>query len=120
MNLRAKGAGVATAATWVRESPPRLARTHPQLATLILLQVAPIAFDNIGWKFFIAFIVFNISDAIIAYFCFPETAGKTLEEIGERSVTIAHQADGSGVLFGDENVQVAQRVEADVAKKADE
>ncbi|GFZ52179.1 hypothetical protein JCM24511_09952 [Saitozyma sp. JCM 24511] len=78
MNLRAKGAGVATAATW--------------LATLILLQIAPIAFNNIGWKYFLVFIVFNITNSILCYFFCPETAGRTLEEIG--------------VLFGDANVQV--------------
>ncbi|CAD6585392.1 MAG: hypothetical protein TREMPRED_004125 [Tremellales sp. Tagirdzhanova-0007] len=90
MNIRAKGAGVATAATW--------------LATLILLQIAPIAFKTIGWKFFIAFIVFNLSNAILCYFFIPETAGKTLEEIG--------------VLFGDKNVQIAGTLEgADDEKK---
>jgi hypothetical protein len=68
MNLRAKGAGVATAATW--------------LATLILLQIAPIAFNNIGWKYFLVFIVFNITNSILCYFFCPETAGRTLEEIG--------------------------------------
>jgi hypothetical protein len=83
------------------------------------LQVAPIAFDNIGWKFFIAFIVFNVSDAIIAYFFFPETAGKTLEEIGEGCLDKAQKADGPGVLFGDENVQVVQRVVGEDAKKAE-
>ncbi|KAL7420411.1 hypothetical protein Q5752_005381 [Cryptotrichosporon argae] len=81
MNLRAKGAGVATAATW--------------LATLILLELAPIAFDNIGWKFFICFIVFNCSNSVLCWFFCPETAGKTLEEIG--------------VLFGDTNVQVSHQ-----------
>lgn len=68
MNLRAKGAGVATAATW--------------LATLILLQIAPIAFNNIGWKYFLVFIVFNITNSILCYFFCPETASRTLEEIG--------------------------------------
>lgn len=68
MNIRAKGAGLATAATW--------------LATLILLQIAPIAFANIQWRYFLAFIAFNMSNAVLcAMFC-PETAGRTLEEIG--------------------------------------
>lgn len=41
----------------------------------------PAAFQNISWKLFIIFGVLCIAAAIQAFFTYPETAGKTLEEI---------------------------------------
>lgn len=41
----------------------------------------PPAFQNISWKLFIIFGVLCIGAAVQAFFTYPETAGKTLEEI---------------------------------------
>jgi hypothetical protein len=43
----------------------------------------PPAFVNIQWKVYIVFGVFCTAMAIHTFFCFPETAGKTLEDIEE-------------------------------------
>ncbi|KAH8901189.1 general substrate transporter [Thozetella sp. PMI_491] len=49
--------------------------------TLVFSQTAPIALEQIGWKFDLVFIACNIFFFPIVYFCFPETKGLTLEEI---------------------------------------
>jgi hypothetical protein len=68
MNLRALGASASTASNW--------------LNNVLISQVTPFAFDAIGWRFFFVFMACNLSNAVLTYFLFPETKGKTLEEIG--------------------------------------
>jgi hypothetical protein len=41
----------------------------------------PPAFVNIKWKAYLIFGVFSFAMAVHAFFLFPETAGKTLEEV---------------------------------------
>ena len=53
---------------------------------------APVALNKIGWKFYLVLIVPSAVYIVIQYFLFPETKGRTLEEIGD--------------LFGD-NLHVA-------------
>lgn len=53
---------------------------------------APVALNSIGWKFYLVLIVPSAVYIVIQYFLFPETKGRTLEEIGD--------------LFGD-NLHVA-------------
>ncbi|KAK9235256.1 general substrate transporter [Lipomyces kononenkoae] len=57
---------------------------------IILNQVSPIAFANIGWRYYSVFIATNIIAAVVVFLYFPETKGKTLEEINE--------------LFGEETI----------------
>lgn len=47
----------------------------------------PPAFVNIKWKTYILFGVFLTVMTIHVFFCFPETAGKTLEEVEELFMT---------------------------------
>jgi hypothetical protein len=82
MNLRALGTSVSTASNW--------------LNNVIIAQVTPYGFRKLGYRYFIVYAVTNCSNAIICYFLFPETKGKTLEEIG--------------LLFGDTNVRTPPRV----------
>ncbi|OAP54331.1 MFS transporter, SP family, sugar:H+ symporter [Fonsecaea erecta] len=63
---------------------------------IIWLQSAPTAFEKIGWKFYLAFIIPASIGAIVMWFYFPNTKGVPLEEIG--------------VLFGEtDEVAVYQR-----------
>ncbi|ORY61024.1 glucose transporter [Pseudomassariella vexata] len=45
--------------------------------------VNPIAMDAIGWKYYIVFCVLNAMWFVSAWFLFPETKGRTLEQIAE-------------------------------------
>lgn len=68
MNLRALGTSASTASNW--------------LNNVIISQITPFGFDSLGWRFFFVFMACNLSNSVISYFLFPETKGKTLEEIG--------------------------------------
>lgn len=64
---RAKGEGLATACLW--------------LSSFIVVQIVPVAIENIGWRTYIIFAVFNLAFVPMVYFLLPETAGFTLESI---------------------------------------
>ncbi|CCH45756.1 High-affinity glucose transporter [Wickerhamomyces ciferrii] len=66
---RCRGMAVAAASNWAMN--------------FALAFYVPPAFDNIGWKTFVIFGVFNAASAIYIFFLFPETAKKSLEEIEE-------------------------------------
>ncbi|KAI6778317.1 sugar transporter [Emericellopsis cladophorae] len=53
-------------------------------STIILLQTAPIAFDAVGWRFFLVIICWSVVFIPVIYFFWPETARLTLEEIGQQ------------------------------------
>jgi hypothetical protein len=58
------------------------------LINIVFNQVSPIAFSEVGYKYYSLFICTNLIGAVVVFFIFPETKGKSLEEI-------AH-------IFGDE------------------
>jgi hypothetical protein len=55
-----------------------------QLATIILLQSAPIGFNAVGWKYFLLVICWSVLFIPAIYFFWPETARLSLEEIGKQ------------------------------------
>lgn len=42
-------------------------------------QVTPVAIAAVGWKYYLLFIVCDVTNALFFYFCLPETKGLTLE-----------------------------------------
>lgn len=52
------------------------------LVNILFNQVSPIAFASVGWKYYSLFVCTNILGAVVVFFMFPETKGKSLEEIG--------------------------------------
>ncbi|KAL4896604.1 general substrate transporter [Aspergillus ambiguus] len=58
------------------------------LSSEVTLVGAPVALDRIGWRFYLVLIIPSLVYITLIYFLFPETKGRTLEEIG--------------ALFGDE------------------
>jgi hypothetical protein len=52
------------------------------LASEVTLVAAPIALNDVGWKFYLVIICPSAFYIAIIYFMFPETKGRTLEEIG--------------------------------------
>ncbi|CUA70978.1 High-affinity glucose transporter [Kluyveromyces lactis NRRL Y-1140] [Rhizoctonia solani] len=71
MRVRAKGAAVATMSNWA--------------VNAMISQVSPIGLHRLGWKFYLVFICTNIANGkyhgFIVIFFFPETKGKSLEEM---------------------------------------
>lgn len=60
-------------------------------AVMVLFsQVSPIGLNNIGWKYYIFFICSNLAMAVVVILFYPETQGKSLEQMDE--------------LFGDQMV----------------
>ena len=43
--------------------------------------VNPIALESIGWKYYFVFVVFLILFLVVSFFCYPETKGRTLEQM---------------------------------------
>ncbi|RPA97988.1 general substrate transporter [Choiromyces venosus 120613-1] len=50
-------------------------------ATFINTFVNPIGLDNIGWKYYIWYCVWIVFEGFIIFLIFPETSGRTLEEL---------------------------------------
>ncbi|OQE41902.1 hypothetical protein PENCOP_c004G07018 [Penicillium coprophilum] len=51
--------------------------------SVLIAEVTPIAFNDIGWKYFLIFACFNFAMIPIVYLFYPETAGLSLEGIDE-------------------------------------
>ena len=56
--VRARGLGISVSGLFI--------------ATIIFLQCAPTAFANIGWKYYIVFVVITALSTLIVWFYFPE------------------------------------------------
>ena len=67
------------------------------LMNIIWLQSAPTAFNKIGWKFYLAFIIPGTLGAIVMWLYFPDTLGRPLEEIaaifGDADEVAVYQRD---------------------------
>ncbi|RDB25726.1 High-affinity glucose transporter [Hypsizygus marmoreus] len=66
-NTRSIGTSVVTCANWAFNT--------------LIGQVSPLAMTNVKWKFYMLFVSLNLVDFIIIALFFPETKGKTLEEM---------------------------------------
>ncbi|KAM0559830.1 hypothetical protein ACHAPJ_003778 [Fusarium lateritium] len=66
------------------------------LALIFNVFVNPIALEAIAWKYYIVYVVLLVSYGLVIYFFYPETKGRTLEEM---SVLFGDAPDG---LYSDE------------------
>ncbi|KAJ5105833.1 hypothetical protein NUU61_003180 [Penicillium alfredii] len=65
--IRARGSSVATATNWS--------------LNLVFAQCSPIALTNLGSKYFYCFVGFNWAAAVLVWCFYPETVGRSLEEV---------------------------------------
>lgn len=74
---------------------------------LIFAQFSPSALKNIGFKYFYVFFVFNTVAALIYFLFYPETKGKTLEQMdemfGDQMVEHILETDGVRKLSSEKN-----------------
>lgn len=69
VDIRAKGNSLSTFTNWT--------------INLVFAQISPKALTNIGFRYFYVFFVFGIIATLCYIFFFPETKGKTLEQMDE-------------------------------------
>ncbi|KDN36511.1 sugar transporter STL1 [Tilletiaria anomala UBC 951] len=67
--VRAACNGISTASNWI--------------FNFLIVLITPISFANIGYKTYVIFAVINLVIFVATYFIFPETAGRSLEEMDE-------------------------------------
>ncbi|KAJ7588082.1 general substrate transporter [Mycena floridula] len=65
--MRTKGAALGTSSNWI--------------SNYIVVQITPAGIQNLGWKFYIIWAVFNALFVPLIYALYPETANRHLEDI---------------------------------------
>jgi hypothetical protein len=64
---RTHSAALATAGDWI--------------FNYMIVQITPIAISNIRWRTYMIFFVLNIFFALVVFLFYPETSGRSLEEL---------------------------------------
>ncbi|KAK4508650.1 hypothetical protein PRZ48_002389 [Zasmidium cellare] len=67
LSMRNKGAALGTATNWI--------------FNFMVVEITPIGIDTLHWKFYVIWTVLNASFVPIVYLFYPETSGRTLEDI---------------------------------------
>ncbi|GAB7355841.1 hypothetical protein MBLNU459_g6503t1 [Dothideomycetes sp. NU459] len=67
LSMRTKGAALGTATNWI--------------FNFMVVEITPIGIDTLQWKFYIIWTLLNFAFVPIVYFLYPETAGRTLEDV---------------------------------------
>ncbi|KAI4729371.1 general substrate transporter [Aureobasidium sp. EXF-10728] len=65
--MRTKGAAVATATNWI--------------TNFVIVEITPIGFQNLGWKFWPIWVATNALFLPTIYIYYPETSSRTLEDL---------------------------------------
>jgi len=65
--MRTKGAAVATASNWI--------------SNYVVVQITPTGIANLGWRFYLIWVVFNAIFVPLIWLVYPETANRQLEDI---------------------------------------
>lgn len=84
--MRAKGNSMSTGANW--------------LGNFVVAEITPVLFDHIGYWTFIFFALLNLIFLIPIYFWYPETMGKSLEEIEVLFATDEVKEDAKSIATG--------------------
>jgi len=64
---RAKSTAITSSASWI--------------SNFFIAQVTPVAFSNIGWKYYLVFAICGHTNALFIWAFYPETTGRRLEEM---------------------------------------
>lgn len=65
--IRTRAAALATASNWI--------------FTFLVVEITPVSINNIGWRTYVYFAVFNFCFLPLIYFYYPETRNLSLEDI---------------------------------------
>lgn len=69
LTMRTKGAAIGAATNWI--------------FNFMVVEITPIGVQNLGWRFYIIWVTLNAAMVPTMYFFYPETAGRTLEDMDE-------------------------------------
>ncbi|CRG88990.1 Sugar transporter STL1 [Talaromyces islandicus] len=100
LKIRAKGAALAAAADF--------------LGNFLVVEITPPALQNIGYKTYIIFAIFNLVNALIVFLFYPETMGLPLESVDLLFI----QADEAMDLASSKNKPFHQHVQWWVVPRA--
>lgn len=85
LSMKNKGAALGTATNWMCRCHSNItslgAHTDNAPGNFIVVEITPIGIRTLGWKFYIIWTVFNGAFVPLVYLFYPETAGRTLEDI---------------------------------------
>ncbi|OSC96354.1 general substrate transporter [Trametes coccinea BRFM310] len=84
---RAKATAITSSAAWI--------------SNFMIAQVSPIAFDHVGWKYYLVFAVCGFTNALFFWAFLPETKGIPLEELDAYFETVPLFVPGSKVYVPD-------------------
>ncbi|TIA31838.1 general substrate transporter [Aureobasidium pullulans] len=88
--MRTKGVAVSTATNWI--------------TNFVIVEITPIGIQNLGWKFWIVWTVFNAVFLPIIYYLYPETSNRSLEDLDEY-----YRSDPSLIVIGDKDATSHRR-----------
>jgi sugar porter (SP) family MFS transporter len=94
--MRNLGTSVSTAVNWT--------------FVYVIVLVTPLGIDNLGWRFYLMFGVFNLAFLPVLWFCYMETAGLSLEQI-DRVFEVQFDGRGDGVGLKEARKQVLLEAE---------
>jgi len=84
LKARSKGTAVGISSNW--------------LWNFVIVMITPVIISKLQWKAYLIFMCTNLAFVPLVYFCYPETANLTLEEIdhlftqpGKSSVKVARE-----------------------------
>ncbi|KEF59429.1 uncharacterized protein A1O9_04273 [Exophiala aquamarina CBS 119918] len=90
--MRTKGAAIGTATNWI--------------FNFMVVEITPIGIQNLRWKFYIVWTVLNASFIPLMYLFYPETAGRSLEDIDDY-----YRTNPPLLVFRDKDVTSSKRPE---------
>lgn len=101
LSMRTKGAALGTATNWA--------------FNFMVVEITPIGIETLKWKFYIIWTVLNFSFVPIVYFFFPETSGRTLEDVD------AYFRDNHNIIVAfDKEATSSKRPQAYIEHEKDE
>ena len=68
----------------IREAGVAIGTSTQWLFNFVFSQATPHAVENLGWRTFVMFAVFNFALVVFVWFFIKETKGRSLEEMEER------------------------------------
>ena len=68
----------------IREAGVAIGTSTQWLFNFVFSQATPHAVENLGWKTFVMFAVFNFALVVLTWFFIKETKGRSLEEMESR------------------------------------